>query len=170
MPNLVFGRSDQARSIVAQVVEIGPAADDVAVKTRQHGFEPAVKLVLAVIAPGTVVLDVIGIREFGSRDEPVPDADAARDLFRLVDLGAPALFLWEGVIMYLDRDAVDATLRKIASCASGTVVAFDYFTTAPLDSGLRQARRRSRSVAHAKSSGSAQKRRIATARRGSMSR
>jgi O-methyltransferase involved in polyketide biosynthesis len=36
--------------------------------------------------------------------------------------------------MYLDREAVEDTLRKIASCASGSVVAFDYFTTEPLQS------------------------------------
>jgi O-methyltransferase involved in polyketide biosynthesis len=27
----------------------------------------------------------------------------------------PAVFLWEGVIMYLDRPAIESTLRKIAS-------------------------------------------------------
>src|SRR5262245_24132695 len=47
----------------------------------------------------------------------------------------PALFLWEGVTMYLDRDAVEDTLRKIAGTASGGVVAFDYFTTEALRSG-----------------------------------
>ena len=57
---------------------------------------------------------------------------------RLVDAGfdqsKPALFLWEGVVMYLDREAVEDTLRKIGSCASGSVVAFDYFTTEVLSS------------------------------------
>jgi methyltransferase (TIGR00027 family) len=46
----------------------------------------------------------------------------------------PALFLWEGVTMYLDREAVEDTFRKIASTASGGVVAFDYFTTETLES------------------------------------
>ena len=59
-------------------------------------------------------------------------------LARLVDGGfdpdEPALFLWEGVIVYLDKEAVEATLRKIASTARGSVVAFDYFTTEPLES------------------------------------
>ena len=32
---------------------------------------------------------------------------------------------------YLDKEAVEATLRKIASTAKGSVVAFDYFTTEP---------------------------------------
>jgi O-methyltransferase involved in polyketide biosynthesis len=31
--------------------------------------------------------------------------------------------------MYLDREAVEGTLRKIASTASGSVVAFDYFNS-----------------------------------------
>ncbi len=39
----------------------------------------------------------------------------------------PTFFLWEAVTMYLDREAVESTLRKIASTASGSVVAFDYF-------------------------------------------
>jgi methyltransferase (TIGR00027 family) len=59
-------------------------------------------------------------------------------LARLVDAGfcpgEPALFLCEGVIVYLDREAVEATLRAIASTARGSVVAFDYFTTEPLES------------------------------------
>lgn len=45
------------------------------------------------------------------------------------DTGAPALFLWEGVTMYLDRAAVAATLRNIAGTAAGSMVVFDYFTT-----------------------------------------
>jgi methyltransferase (TIGR00027 family) len=55
---------------------------------------------------------------------------------RLVQAGfdprKPALFLWEGVVHYLDREAVESTLHKIASIAKGSVVAFDYFTTEPL--------------------------------------
>lgn len=45
------------------------------------------------------------------------------------DPGKPALFLWEGVTPYLERSVVEATLRKIAGTARGSVVAFDYFTT-----------------------------------------
>lgn len=50
------------------------------------------------------------------------------------DTGKPTLFLWEGVIVYLDREAAQATLRKISGTAKGSVVAFDYFTTEPLES------------------------------------
>ena len=65
-------------------------------------------------------------------------ADFAKEdwLSRLVDTGfdpgKPALFLWEGVVPYLDRGAIEGTLRTIAGVASGSVVAFDYFTTEPL--------------------------------------
>jgi methyltransferase (TIGR00027 family) len=59
-------------------------------------------------------------------------------LARLVAAGfdphQPAVFLWEGVIIYLERVAVESTLRKIASTAQGSVVVFDYFTTEPLTS------------------------------------
>jgi methyltransferase (TIGR00027 family) len=59
-------------------------------------------------------------------------------LQRLVDSGfdpcQPSLFLLEGVIYYLDKEAVQDTLRKIASTAKGSVVAFDYFTTELLES------------------------------------
>ena len=48
--------------------------------------------------------------------------------------GERTLFLWEGVTMYLNREAVEDSLRKIASTAPGSVVAFDYFTTEALES------------------------------------
>jgi methyltransferase (TIGR00027 family) len=41
----------------------------------------------------------------------------------------PSFFLWEAVTMYLDRQAVERTLREIAATAPGSVVAFDYFST-----------------------------------------
>jgi methyltransferase (TIGR00027 family) len=46
----------------------------------------------------------------------------------------PSFFLWEGVTMYLDREAVEKTLRLIASTKSGNVVAFDYFTADLIES------------------------------------
>lgn len=42
--------------------------------------------------------------------------------------------LWEGVVHYIDREAVKSTLRAAATTASGSVIAFDYFTTEPLTS------------------------------------
>jgi methyltransferase (TIGR00027 family) len=53
-------------------------------------------------------------------------------LAKLVDAGfrpeKPSFFLWESVTVYLDREAVESTLRKIAGTAPGSVVAFDYFS------------------------------------------
>ncbi len=43
------------------------------------------------------------------------------------DPAKPTFFLWEAVTMYLDRDAVEGTLRRIAGTTRGSVVAFDYF-------------------------------------------
>jgi methyltransferase (TIGR00027 family) len=39
-----------------------------------------------------------------------------------------AFFLWEAVTPYLDRGAVERTLRRIAGAAPGSAVAFDYFS------------------------------------------
>lgn len=59
-------------------------------------------------------------------------------LEKLVDAGfepdTPSFFLWESVTMYLDREAVESTLRKIAGTAAGSVVAFDYFSAELIDS------------------------------------
>lgn len=59
-------------------------------------------------------------------------------LEKLMDAGfepeKPSFFLWESVTMYLDRESVESTLRKIAGTAAGTVVAFDYFSTKIIES------------------------------------
>jgi methyltransferase (TIGR00027 family) len=38
-------------------------------------------------------------------------------------------FLWESVTMYLDREAVESTLRDVARTAPGSAVAFDYVSS-----------------------------------------
>lgn len=63
----------------------------------------------------------------------VPADFMKKDWFeKLVNAGfdpdKPSFFLWEGVIMYLDGEAVENTLRTIAGTAVGSVVAFDYLT------------------------------------------
>lgn len=50
------------------------------------------------------------------------------------DPNKPAFFLWEGVTPYLDQEAVESTLRKIAGTAGGSIVAFDYFHADLLES------------------------------------
>ena len=42
------------------------------------------------------------------------------------DRGAPAMFSWLGVTMYLTAEAFDATLDFVASMGAGTTVIFDY--------------------------------------------
>jgi len=69
----------------------------------------------------------------------VPADFAAGDwLKKLVEAGfapdKPSFFLWESVTMYLDRQAVESTLRMIARTAAGSVVAFDYFSSEIIES------------------------------------
>ncbi len=45
----------------------------------------------------------------------------------------PSFFLWESVTMYLNREAVESTLLKIAGTATGSVVAFDYFSAETIE-------------------------------------
>ena len=52
----------------------------------------------------------------------------------IFDPGVRAFFTWEPVMMYLERAAVERTLRRIAGTAPGSAVAFDYFTAEPIDS------------------------------------
>jgi len=46
------------------------------------------------------------------------------------DPGLPTFFLWEGIIYYLETEAVHATLNAINSqCAGGSAIAFDYYSS-----------------------------------------
>jgi methyltransferase (TIGR00027 family) len=123
---------------VAQFVILGAGFDTRALRlpddTQVRSFE--------VDMPKTQVIKRGMLKQAGidaSRITFVP-ADFEKEdwLTRLVDAGfdpgKPALFIWEGVIIYLNREAVASTLRKIASTARGSLVAFDYFTTEVLES------------------------------------
>jgi methyltransferase (TIGR00027 family) len=46
----------------------------------------------------------------------------------------PSLFTWESVTMYLDREAVEDSLRKIAGTSPGSIVAFDYVSVELINS------------------------------------
>jgi len=123
---------------VSQFVILGAGFDSRAFRLpkegRVHSFE--------VDAPQTQAIKREMLKRAGIEEAPVTfvaaDFEQEDWLSRLVeagfDPGKPALFLWEGVMFFLDRKAVEATLRKIASCASGSVVAFDYLTTEVLES------------------------------------
>ena len=50
------------------------------------------------------------------------------------DPSEPSLFIWESVSMYLDREAVERTLRRIAGVAPGSALAFDYFAAEFIES------------------------------------
>jgi len=57
---------------------------------------------------------------------------------KLIDAGfkpdQPALFIWEGVTMYLSDESVDATLNFVSrKCAAGSRIIFDYFPPTIVD-------------------------------------
>ena len=57
---------------------------------------------------------------------------------KLIDAGfkpnQPALFIWEGVTMYLSNDSVDATLKFVSrKCAARSRIIFDYFPPTIVD-------------------------------------
>jgi methyltransferase (TIGR00027 family) len=83
----------------------------------------------------TFKLQMLDRARIDARQVVFVSADFERDdwLARLLDSGFDptrrTFFLWESVTMYLDPQAVESTLRRIASTAPGSAVAFDYFST-----------------------------------------
>jgi methyltransferase (TIGR00027 family) len=135
---------DRSLSEVSQMVLLGAGFDTRAFRLprqgRMHSFEVDTPRTQALKRE---LLSKAGIQETGVT---LVSADFEKQdwLSRLVeagfDPGKPALFLWEGVTMLLSREAVEACLRTIGSCASGSVVAFDYLTTEVLESQALSAR------------------------------
>ena len=131
---------DRYLGSVAQFVLLGAGFDTRAfrlpkeMKRHVRSFE--------VDAPKTVAIkrEVLQRAGIDAAGVALVSADFEEEdwLGRLVDAGfdvtQPALFLWEGVTPYLDRTAVEETLRKIAATAKGSVVAFDYVTIEVLES------------------------------------
>ncbi len=123
---------------VSQLVILGAGFDTRAFRqpkgARVRSFE--------IDAPKTQAIkrEVLGKADIDLAGVTFVSADFEKEdwLKRLIEAGfdpdEPALFLWEGVVMYLNREAVVATLRTIAGTARGSVLAFDYFTTEPLNS------------------------------------
>jgi methyltransferase (TIGR00027 family) len=129
---------DQYLSDVAQLVILGAGFD-----TRAYRLPTDTRVrVFEVDSPPTQMvkretLNKAGIDSSGVTFVPA-DFEKEDWLARLIaagfDPGQRTLFLWEGVSMYLDRAAVERTLRKIASTAHGSIVAFDYITAEALES------------------------------------
>lgn len=112
-----------------QVVVLGAGLDTFAYRNPHPGVR-----VFEVDHPATAAWKAARLRESGIT---VPagmvfagcDFEHEDFLERLVasgfDAGSPAYVLWLGVVPYLTRDAVTATLRRIATIPDGEV-AFDY--------------------------------------------
>jgi methyltransferase (TIGR00027 family) len=129
---------DQSLSVMEQFVVLGAGFDTRAFRLPKHMAIQAFE----VDAPKTQAVKCEMVKKAGIDVAQVTfvAADFEKEdwLDLLVvagfDTNKPALFLWEGVTMYLERNAVEDTLRKIASTAKGSVVTFDYLTTEPLTS------------------------------------
>src|SRR5262249_3553468 len=129
---------DQYLTDVAQFVILGAGFDTRALRLpkqrRVRSFEVDTAKMLAVKQE---ILKKAGVDPAGVTFVAA-DFEQEDWFNRLVEAGfdadQPTLFLWEGVTPYLERAAVEDTLRKIAGVAGGSVIAFDYFTTEVLES------------------------------------
>lgn len=83
--------------------------------------------VLGKAGIGTGKVSLVGA-DFETEDWLEKSMEAGFDTTR------PALFLLDGVIIYLDSEAAEDTLREVAICAKGSVLAFDCNTTETLGS------------------------------------
>ncbi len=68
---------------------------------------------------------------FAPVDFEVESLDAGLDAAGFV-WQEPTLFSWLGVVPYLTIDAVEATLRTVARCRSGSEIVFEYGLARPL--------------------------------------
>ena len=123
---------------VDQLVILGAGLD-----TRSYRLPPQAHVrCFEVDTPKTQAFKREMLRRAGvdaSRITYVPANFRMKDWFdQLVEAGfkpdRPTFFLWESVTMYLDREAVVNTLRKIAGTATASVVAFDYFSAEMIQS------------------------------------
>jgi methyltransferase (TIGR00027 family) len=121
----------QRRSVaIEQLVVLGAGLD-----TRAHRLPPSAALrCFEVDTPRTQAFKLEMLRRAGVEAPAVTYVPAnfrnedwlAQLVAAGFDPNKATLFTWESVCMYLDRAAVENTLRTIASTAPGSVVAFDY--------------------------------------------
>ena len=120
-----------------QVVLLGAGLD-----ARAHRLETlADTVVYEVDFPATQATKRQAARDLPTRARAityVPVDFAHDDLVRALaaaghDANATTVFVWEGVLMYLDEEAIDATLTAVARLAApGSVLVATYYTTDPM--------------------------------------
>jgi methyltransferase (TIGR00027 family) len=123
---------------VRQLVILGAGLD-----TRAYRFAGplAGRRVFEVDHPGTAAWKRARLHRLGQSSAHVTyiamDFTQDRLAERLAQAGydaaLPSFFLWEGVVMYLPREAVETTLAVIAGAAPGSTLAFDYVYRASLE-------------------------------------
>jgi methyltransferase (TIGR00027 family) len=122
---------------VEQVLILGAGYDSRAYRfSRAIGARPVYEVDLAPLSRRKAAIVAAAPERFGHRTvrrveidfrtQTLADRLAASD-FRV---GAPTFVVWEGVAMYLTRQAVDETLRALAQLGGpGSVVAMDFWRT-----------------------------------------
>lgn len=129
---------DRYLPVVTQFVILGAGFD-----TRAFRLPPAMRIrSFELDTPATLTIKHAMLKK--AQIDPAQVTFVATDFeqeqwhSRLMEAGfkvdQPALFLWEGVTPYLDRTAVEATLRTVGNLATGSIIAFDYITTDVLES------------------------------------
>jgi methyltransferase (TIGR00027 family) len=123
---------------VSQLVILGAGLD-----TRPYRFADRLtgKRVFEVDHPGTAAWKQDRLRRLGRPTGHVTfiTIDFTRDSLdqKLAQYGhdasIPTFFLWEGVVMYLPRESVEATLAVVSAAAAGSSVAFDYVFRSSLE-------------------------------------
>ena len=112
---------------VRQYVVLGAGIDTFAYRNPFEDLR-----VLEVDHPATQAAKRARLADVGIAVPPdvvyVPVDFATTSLAEALDIRGPAFFSWLGVVPYLERDAIEATLRYVASLPSGTTIVFDYGT------------------------------------------
>lgn len=117
-----------------------PGADAVATFEVDHPDTQGVKRRKIVKAYGSVPAHVRFVAMEFDRDPLAETLEAAG-----LRADRTTMFIWEGVVSYLSEEAIDETLRWVASAgARGSRLAFTY-----VDSGVLEADRQSPGVQHA---------------------
>lgn len=125
-----FAEDECEGSGANQVVILGAGLDTYAYRTQRQGqkaFEvdhPAVQNIKQELLIQNKIVPSVDLHYVGCDFEQ--DSLALRLAEAGFDKNKKTFFSWLGVVPYLTEDAIEETLRFIASCAPGSTLVFDY--------------------------------------------
>mmetsp|Transcript_8496 Transcript_8496/g.24359 ORF Transcript_8496/g.24359 Transcript_8496/m.24359 type:complete len:341 (+) Transcript_8496:169-1191(+) len=132
-----------AKRNISQAVSLGAGFDTYAYGRMQQLSPGSEVAFFEVDRPATQAAKRGALKAAGinsSRVQFVPcdlqRSDWLEDLQRCgFDLSSPAYVHWEGVSMYLSKDAIASTLQTFAQLAPGSMLAFDYLDLSKFPAG-----------------------------------